>query len=55
MYWPAYLLRGGKRTMYEGGLRIPMVARWPGPEDRHVPRALVMHAKQQIFRNYGTG
>ena len=23
-------LRGSKRTMYEGGLRIPMIARWPG-------------------------
>ena len=22
--------RGGKRSMYEGGLRVPMVARWPG-------------------------
>jgi arylsulfatase A-like enzyme len=25
--------RGGKRSMYEGGLRVPMIARWPG----HVP------------------
>lgn len=23
-------LRGGKTTMYEGGLRVPFVARWPG-------------------------
>ena len=23
-------LRGGKTTMYEGGLRVPLVARWPG-------------------------
>jgi arylsulfatase A-like enzyme len=23
-------LRGGKRSMFEGGLRVPMVARWPG-------------------------
>ncbi|MDX1980324.1 MAG: sulfatase-like hydrolase/transferase [Bryobacteraceae bacterium] len=23
-------LRGGKSTMYEGGLRVPMIARWPG-------------------------
>lgn len=22
--------RGGKETMYEGGLRVPMIARWPG-------------------------
>ena len=22
--------RGGKRTMYEGGLRVPMICRWPG-------------------------
>jgi arylsulfatase A len=23
-------LRGGKRDMYEGGIRVPMIARWPG-------------------------
>jgi arylsulfatase A len=23
-------LRGGKREMYEGGIRVPMIARWPG-------------------------
>jgi arylsulfatase A-like enzyme len=23
-------LRGGKATMFEGGLRVPMIARWPG-------------------------
>jgi arylsulfatase A-like enzyme len=23
-------LRGGKSTMFEGGLRVPMIARWPG-------------------------
>ncbi|MHC4336249.1 MAG: sulfatase/phosphatase domain-containing protein, partial [Planctomycetota bacterium] len=23
-------LRGGKRDVYEGGIRIPMIARWPG-------------------------
>ena len=26
-------LRGAKRAMYEGGLRTPMIARWPG----HIP------------------
>ena len=24
------ILRGGKRDLYEGGIRIPMIARWPG-------------------------
>jgi arylsulfatase A-like enzyme len=30
------LLRGGKAQMWEGGLRVPMIARWPGriPRDR---------------------
>jgi arylsulfatase A len=23
-------LRGGKQNMYEGGIRVPMIARWPG-------------------------
>jgi arylsulfatase A-like enzyme len=34
-YDPAYLrssgpLRGGKRDLYEGGIRSPLIARWPG-------------------------
>ncbi|MBD3268337.1 sulfatase-like hydrolase/transferase, partial [bacterium] len=30
-------LRGRKREMYEGGIRIPMIARWPG----HIPAGRV--------------
>jgi uncharacterized sulfatase len=30
-------LRGIKRAMYEGGIRVPMVARWPG----HIPAGTV--------------
>jgi len=30
-------LRGGKATMWEGGLRVPMIAHWPG----RIPRGLV--------------
>lgn len=30
-------LRGAKRSMYEGGLRVPMIARWPG----HTPAGRV--------------
>ena len=33
-------LRGGKTTMYEGGLRVPLVARWPG---RIAPRQVSRH------------
>jgi arylsulfatase A len=31
------LLRGGKRELYEGGIRVPMIAYWPG----HVPPGAV--------------
>ncbi|WP_134091291.1 sulfatase-like hydrolase/transferase [Olivibacter sp. XZL3] len=27
---PAGILRGGKYSAYEGGLRVPMIVRWPG-------------------------
>lgn len=33
-------LRGGKRGMYEGGLRVPIIARWPG----HAPAGKVSDA-----------
>ncbi len=33
--------RGGKRDLYEGGIRIPLIARWPG---RITPRATTNHA-----------
>jgi arylsulfatase A len=33
----AFPLRGGKGTTYEGGMRIPFIARWPG----HVPAGKV--------------
>jgi arylsulfatase A-like enzyme len=39
--------RGTKRTMYEGGLRVPMLARWPG----HI-RPGTMNATQWAFYDF---
>ncbi len=35
-------LRGSKGMLYEGGIRVPMIARWPG----HIPAGQVSHVPQ---------
>ena len=40
---PAGLLRGGKYSIFEGGTRVPLLARWPAQIKPGVSRALVCH------------
>jgi arylsulfatase A-like enzyme len=51
-------LRGGKGQMYEGGIRVPMCARWPGriaPGSRSAARALTMDLFPTICEAAGAG
>lgn len=43
-------LRGGKGSMYEGGIRIPFLARWPGK----IPPATVYHPPVISLDIFGT-
>ena len=43
-------LRGGKNTAYEGGVRVPFIARWPG----HVPRNRTVGAPAMNIDLYPT-
>lgn len=39
-----YPFRGGKRTVNEGGVRVPLIARWPGRIPASTTAAVVAHA-----------
>ena len=42
--------RGRKRSLYEGGVRLPLILRWPGkvPAKRLDQQSVVRAGKQQI-------
>ena len=43
-------LRGGKRSLYEGGIRVPMIVRWPG----RVPAQVVSDAVWSLVDVFAT-